>query len=185
MNKIILILVGLALVLPGALAQPKPKPKPTPDPKQLQKAQLTALLRLQQAQRSALLAQARALKAQQARLTKSRQAQAKAAHSPKSPRPPQAIVAARLPAPTPKPTPTPAPSPPKFTGVITAIDLEKNTVTVQRENVEITYTFLPTVSLNFYSGDGHGLKSLTKGTTIEVTSADGKRADMIVVHDLS
>ncbi|WP_395089344.1 hypothetical protein [Armatimonas sp.] len=46
--------------------------------------------------------------------------------------------------------------------MITAIDLEKNTVTVQRENVEITYTFLPTVSLDFYrlSDDTHTVDCL-------------------------
>ena len=141
---------------------------------------------MEKAQRTALLAQQRARASQQAHAAKVRRdAQAK----PKQPlrfiaRPP---VSHAKPTPTlkltPIPTPAPAAKPTKFTGVITAVDLDKFTVTVAREGTERTFTFAPTVSLNFYSGEGNGLKSLTVGITIEIISADGKNADVIVVHD--
>ncbi|MBB6052337.1 hypothetical protein [Armatimonas rosea] len=186
MIKKLFTLAAVVLLLPilGAAQKPTPKPKtkPTPTPQQVQKAQLAALIRLEKAQRSALLAQQRARVAQQARLVKARQAQGRV-------NPPLRIVA-RPPAPTPRPTvskPTPTPAPArstKFTGVITAVDLDRLTVTLGLAGGERTFSFTPTVSLNFYSGEGNGLKSLTKGTTIDITSADGKNADVLVVHDL-
>lgn len=191
MTKILLTLAGLALLLPavatGQKPTPTPKPKATPTPQQVQRATVAAYVRMEKAQRSALLAQRRALAAQEARIAKARRAAL-----PKGKQP--LLIVARPPVthakPTPPPKPTPAPSSAptttkttKFTGVITAVDLAKNTVTVKRESTERTFSFLTTVSLNFYSGEGNGLKSLTVGTTLDITSADGKTADVIVVHD--
>jgi Cu/Ag efflux protein CusF len=116
--------------------------------------------------------------ATRARLRKARAVPAK------PPRSPAALVVPARP-PAPKPTPAPAlAAVSRFSGVITAIDLEKNTVTVKQGDIERVFSFLPTVALNFHSGEDKGLASLTKGTQIEITLAEGSRARVIVVHDL-
>lgn len=182
MRRLGIVIVGMSLFLAGAGAQSllvtgtQNIHRKTPQV-QGQKAQAAYLRRLQQAQRNALLAQTRALKAQQARARKA------VAHPPKrrttSSRPQTVIVQQVI---VQAPTRSTAIPTPLSSGIVTALDLNAQTVTVKRENVETTYRVLVNTPILIDTVGGKELKDLTKDMTVDVTSADGKTADMLVAH---
>lgn len=182
MRRLGIVIVGMSLFLAGAGAQSllgtgtQNIHRKTPQV-QGQKEQAAYLRRLQQAQRKALLAQSRALKAQQARARKAAAPHPTRRVAPS--RPPTVIVQQVIvQAPT-RSTAIPAPLPP---GIVTALDLNAQTVTVKRENVETTYKVLVNTPIRIDTLGGKELKDLAVDMTVEVTSADGKTADTLVAH---
>jgi len=184
MRRLGIVIVGMSLFLAGAGAQSllvsgtQNIHRKTPQV-QGQKAQAAYLRRLQQAQRKALLAQSRALKAQQARARKA--AAPHPTHRTAPSRPPTVIVQQVIvQAPT-RSTSTAIPTalPP---GIVTAVDLGAQTVTVKRENVETTYKVLVNTPIRIDTVGGKTLQDLAKDMTLDVTSIDGKTADTLVAH---